>query len=286
MNLETILLIALAAFSAYVVWAKYKQDTLPLIVRRKSLAKLATHVGALEKDCAYNTKALDSTRAQLRHAQEKLEKQKARYNALELDCDGTTKALESTRHTLSRCEEDLKSSDDAMKLAEHELKKAERVIERRIVGDYPVAYWGYREVFSYETDEQWQERDDWPFRNPSALDVDPNAGAEADPFKVISKYLMRFSLREHLSLGCLDNHSTVRMASGIYITFHDGKAIMGDDIYLMDRPYHGGDIGRNHIGQDKLPAPMLVWSENHQQWFERISRYEHHPSTPYSLIVS
>ena len=90
MNLETILLIALAAFSIYVVWANYMQDTLPLIVRRKSLAKL-----------------------------------KARFNALELDCDGTTEALESTRHTLRRCEEELYHSDKAMKLAEHELKKAE-----------------------------------------------------------------------------------------------------------------------------------------------------------------
>ena len=281
MNLETILLIALAAFSAYVMWANYIQDTLPLIVRRKSLAKLEARFSALEEDCEGTSKALDSSRGQFRHAQEKLEKQKVLYNALELDCDGTTKALESTRHTLSRCEEELKTSDDAMKLAEHELKKAERVNERRIVGDYPVAYWGYREVFSYETDEQWQEVEDWPFRNPNALDVDPNAGAEADPFEVISKYIMKFSIREHLPMGWLDNHSTVRMASGIYITFHDGKAIIGDDIYLMDREYHGG--GKM---QDKIPAPALVWAEKNHQWYERISRYEHHPSTPYSLIVS
>ena len=238
MNLETILLIALAAFSIYVMWANYMQDTLPLIVRRKSLAKL-----------------------------------KARFNALELDCDGTTKALESTRHTLRRCEEELHYSDKDMKLAEHELKKAERVIERRIVGDYPVAYWGYREVFSR------MDNDDWHLRNPDALDVDPNACEDADPFEVISKYLMRFSIREHLPMGCLDNHSTVRMASGRYITFHDGRVIMGDDIHLMDKPY-SGDM------QDKIPAPALVWSENHQQWFERVSRYEHHPKTPYSLIVS
>ena len=245
MNLETILLIARAAFSIYVVWANYMQDTLPLIVRRKSLAKL-----------------------------------KARFNALELDCDGTTKALESTRHALRRCEEELHYSDKNMKLTREKLqdllldsKAAKCKNERRIVGDYPVAYWGYREVFSR------MDNDDWHLRNPDALDVDPNACEDADPFEVPTSYIMRFDLGRYLPMGCLDNHSTVRMASGRYITFHDGKVIMGDDIHLMDKPY-SGDM------QDKIPAPALVWSENHQQWFERVSRYEHHPKTPYSLIVS
>ena len=71
-------------------------------------------------------------------------------------------------------------------------------------GDYPVAYWGYREVFCKH------------HQGPPDGEDEPWAVA-------LTHYLSRFSLFEKLCNGCLDNHSTVKMKSGACITFSDGR---------------------------------------------------------------
>ena len=96
-------------------------------------------------------------------------------------------------------------------------------------GDYPVAYWGYREVFCKHHQG-------------------PPDGEDETWAVALTHYLSRFSLFEKLFNGCLDNHSTVKMKSGACITFSDGRVYIGTDVYKESGP-EGNEI------------PLWTWSE-------------------------
>ena len=96
-------------------------------------------------------------------------------------------------------------------------------------GDYPVAYWGYREVFCKHHQG-------------------PPDGEDETWAVALTHYLSRFSLFEKLCNGCLDNHSTVKMKSGACITFSDGRVYIGTDVYKESGP-EGNEI------------PLWTWSE-------------------------
>ena len=95
-------------------------------------------------------------------------------------------------------------------------------------GDYPVAYWGYREVFCKHHQG-------------------PPDGEDETWAVALTHYLSRFSLFEKLFNGCLDNHSTVKMKSGACITFSDGRVYIGTDVYKESGP-EGNEI------------PLWTWS--------------------------
>tara|TARA_R110002020_G_scaffold105974_2_gene246969 strand:+ start:21277 stop:21738 length:462 start_codon:yes stop_codon:yes gene_type:complete len=117
----------------------------------------------------------------------------------------------------------------------------------QLFGDYPAAYWGYREAFC----------------NNSIGEIDECS--DGDPYKVAVEHLQRFSLAEKIGFGnCFpDNHSTVMMASGIYITFHDGRIFVGDDVRIMDSALGAVTID----GVTKLIAPRWFW--NGWEWVNR-----------------
>ena len=96
-------------------------------------------------------------------------------------------------------------------------------------GDYPVAYWGYREVFCKHHQG-------------------PPDGEDETWAVALTHYLSRFSLFEKLCNGCLDNHSTVKMKSGACITFSDGRVYIGTDVYTESCP-------------EANEIPLWTWSE-------------------------
>ena len=177
MNLETILLIALAVLTVAIVWGNYMQDTLPFIVKRKTFANELKAWGE-SKDADFLA-----------------------YQELE----AKLKEADSELHCLRRL-----PSDYA----------------------YPVAYWGSRKAFCTGHD--------------GAIDCEELK----DPFKSFTRYIEKFSLVEKLWNRELENHSTVKMSTGQYITFHDARIFIGDDIRLMD----------NDDGTPPGP-PQWIWTE-------------------------
>ena len=119
-------------------------------------------------------------------------------------------------------------------------------IEPLQFGDYPVAYWGYREVFC--SNHQGGEDPEPSIEVPQVVASSDYKSDENNPAITLTQYLSRFSLFEKLCNGCLDNHSTVKMKSGACITFSDGRVYIGTDVYTESCP-------------EANEIPLWTWSE-------------------------
>lgn len=125
-------------------------------------------------------------------------------------------------------------------------------IEPLQFGDYPVAYWGYREVFCTHHHGYLRR-----FVSEEAPDY---GSSENCPVIALTNYLARFSLFEKLpSRGSDLNQSTVKMKSGVYISFADKRVYIGTDI-RADPEFQSKD-------------PLWAWSEpdflNVGKWVSR-----------------
>ena len=161
------------------------------------------------------------------------DKLKADYDKLEAKSkkkEGEARRFEKLQSICSRrSSEQLEELEDKLKEADSELHCL-----RRLPSDYayPVAYWGSRKAFCTGHD--------------GAIDCEELK----DPFKSFTRYMEKFSLVEKLWNRELENHSTVKMSTGQYITFHDARIFIGDDIGLMD----------NDDGTPPGP-PQWLWTE-------------------------
>ena len=126
---------------------------------------------------------------------------------------------------------------------------------------YPVAYWGSRRAFSTGHDGE----PELPCTGDGSGDAmnckEPHEFTQChscnclDPYTVYASYIQKFSLAEKFWLRELDNHSTVKMSTGEYITFHDQKVFVGDGVRRFD----------NDDGTP--PEPHWTWTEGYG-WIE------------------